>query len=148
MKVIYLLGYGDCECWNIIGAFSTREKAEEHLAPYRELEKQYGENFISGFYPSIQRIFVDDSSIRTLEFITRVRKIDENHYHAFTKLREEWEERVESSDRWYKTSTVNKEEAIEEARAYFNKLKEFGIEDYNPDDEEDIDIEGFDWEDE
>ena len=137
---VYLVQYGDCECCNLIGVFSTREKAEEYLAPYRELEEQYGKNFMFGFYPSIDEIEIDSNNLMPFEFITTVSRHGD-YYHAFTRFRHEYDS-IESGDRWFKTFTVDKDTAIEEAKEYFKKLQEQGIStDDSVSEDEDIDEE-------
>jgi hypothetical protein len=58
MKV-YIVSFGDMECDNLLAIFSTREKAEEYLAPYYELEKLYGKDCVEFFYPHIHEKEID-----------------------------------------------------------------------------------------
>jgi hypothetical protein len=119
MKV-YMLGYGDCECYNLIAIFSTKEKAEEYLAPYKELEKIYGENFMFGFYPSIKEIEIDAVKEESLRFITAVHKVGDK-FHLYTKLYESYMGK-ESSNKVYKTFTIDRDKVLEEAKKYFASL--------------------------
>jgi len=134
---VYLVEYGDCECSNLIGIFSTREKAEEYLASYRELERKYGENFLFGFYPSIREVEID-ADIGPLEFVTTITQVG-NDYRSFTRFRHKYDS-LNSTNRWFKTLTIDKEAVIEEAKEYFKKLQAQGINTYDSTSEdEDID---------
>jgi hypothetical protein len=119
---IYVVGYGDCECWNILKVFSTLEKAKEYLKPYKDLEDIHGKNFIFGFYPSIDEIVIDDVADE-LKFLTRVAENSDGSYHAFTTVMKIYDT-LDSTKRFYCTNTVDKDKAIEEAKEYFRSLED------------------------
>lgn len=126
-NIKYLVGYADCECFQILEIFESKKLAEAYLKPYYDLKAKYqkGEDdydFIFGFYPSIQEITIKDSIDEELIFVRTVcrhnGKVIENImelYHAMG---------IESDADEYRTFTLDEEEALKEAEEHFAKYSD------------------------
>lgn len=126
MKV-HVVSYGDMECDNLLDIFSTKEKAEEYLAPYYELEKKYGKDCVEFFYPEIHEKEIDLIE-RSLQFYSEVIKYEVGYVWRIKVVNYIPLERLLKQDtirgtRYHTASLVEEEVKLEAAKFFKDEIE-------------------------
>ena len=121
--IVYEITYGDGECGHTLASFTIREKAEKYLEFFKEVD----EDSWLGSIPEIEELEIDNQDrpylIRSFRLDREGRTAFYNRYVEMTTKRYhdmllfEPVSRMGTGHFHYATTTINKEDAVNEALA-------------------------------